>query len=228
MTVAAYCRCGAALVGGKPGRDNAAVGREGRCFGHADEKPQREDGGDRGRAGQKADRALREREDRPDENARAIDAPRTELVEQPAAGQLGNHIRPAEGRENVAELHCAHAEVLLHRGAGNRDRGTVGIVDGRHDEEHREDQKAYARGAQRALGALGADSGSLDFHVSPPFIGGASLVAGADRSSAGLEPGRFADRYQAPPGAGTPSTRRRTPQGLASRSASGNSASGKS
>jgi hypothetical protein len=67
-----------------------------------------------------------------------------EAVQQPAAGQLGQHVGPGEGREHEAHLHGVQPERLLDLGTGDRDGGAVGVVDGGDGKQDGQDHPARA------------------------------------------------------------------------------------
>ncbi|MNL46319.1 hypothetical protein D3C87_1690200 [compost metagenome] len=81
-------------------------------------------------------------EQRPSENAQGIDFFRAEAIEQPAAGNLPGHIGPTECGEDIAEGDRVNAQIFLQAGAGDGDRGAVGVVDRGHQKQHEQDQIA--------------------------------------------------------------------------------------
>jgi hypothetical protein len=78
-----------------------------------------------------------------------------EPVEQPAARQLRQHVRPGEGGKYEAHLHRRQAEQLFQLGAGNRDGGPVGVIDGGDDEQDCQDAPPYAGGGGAGLAGCG-------------------------------------------------------------------------
>ena len=91
-------------------------------------------------AGDEADKALGQGEQGPERETARIDHFRTIPVQQPAAGQLGDDISPAEGRENDTHLRRVEAKILADDRAGDRDRRSIGVVDGGYHEQHGDDQ----------------------------------------------------------------------------------------
>ena len=135
-------RRGAALRGREPRRDDPAVAGKRRRFGEPEQEPQAEQHGHRGRRLEIPDEPLQEGEDRPGDDAPQVDALRAEAVEQPAAGDLADHVGPPERREGVAHDHLAEPELLRDLAAGDRQRRAVGVVDRRHDEQHQQHDMA--------------------------------------------------------------------------------------
>jgi len=130
--------------GREPGRHDPAVGRERRRLGRADQEAQPEQQRERRRTGEEADAALQQREQRPGEDAERIDDARPEAIEQPAARQLRDHVRPAERREDEAHLHMAQVHRAGQRRARDRDRRAIRVVDGRDREQHGQHEPAHA------------------------------------------------------------------------------------
>src|SRR5574338_93768 len=133
------------FVGGKPGGSDPAVTGEGGRFRRTHQQPQGEERGDRGSAGQEADRSLEDGEERPQEDAEEVGDLRTEAVQQPAAGQLGKDVGPGEGREDVTHLHRGKPQRLLDLRTGDGNGRAVRVVDGGNDEQDRQDAPASPR-----------------------------------------------------------------------------------
>ncbi len=137
-------RRSAALIAREPGRHDARIGRKRRRFGKSHQEPQPEQHDHGGARGEEADPALHHREQRPDDDAERVDRARAIAVEQPSARHLRDHIGPAKGREHVAHCNRIEVEFLGERGAGDRERGAVGVIDGRDQEQHGHDEYADA------------------------------------------------------------------------------------
>ena len=139
-------RSAPALVGGKPGGHDAAVAGKHRRLGQSGENAEQKDGGE-DRAGLQVSRPAGEkREDRPENDADAVDALRSESVEQPACRQLAQRIRPAEAEEQIAHARGVQVQIPGHRGGGLGQRRAVGIAEATHREENADDEIADVGG----------------------------------------------------------------------------------
>ncbi|CAH2601978.1 protein of unknown function [Rhodovastum atsumiense] len=117
-----------------------------------------------------ADEALQEGEDRPEQQAHAIDQRGAVAVEHPAAGDLHGGVGPAEGRERQPHGDGVEAQLGPHRRGRDRERGPVDVVEGGDDEDQSQDNVARVR-----LPHDTADRGHVALHVPcPRFVGGDS------------------------------------------------------
>ena len=107
----------AALHRREPGRDDPRIGRKRRRLSHPDQQAQRKQHGNGRAGGGRPQRqcALQQRKQRPRQNAQPVHPARTKAVEQPAARQLRQHVRPAKGRKQIAHGDGVQTEVLGQR-----------------------------------------------------------------------------------------------------------------
>ncbi len=98
---------------GKPGGDDAAVaGKDGRLE-QTGEDAQNEDRGECGAGGEVAGEGSEKCAHRPADDGDAVDALRSEAVEQAAGRQLAQRVGPAEGEEQIAQALQASDSCLL-------------------------------------------------------------------------------------------------------------------
>jgi hypothetical protein len=74
------------------------------------------------------------------QNADAVDALGAEAVQQASGGQLRADIGVAEGGGEQTEAGGAEVQLMLHSGAGDRQRGAIRVAERTRGEEHAYDQ----------------------------------------------------------------------------------------
>ena len=128
------------LTVGKPGRHHLVVDHVGRRFQRADQKPQRE------QSNKTADQAQAGGGHRPQDQDSGIEIAGTDVIHQPAAGNLAEGIGPAEARQDPAHLHIVESQFLAHGGRGDGDVAAVQIGDDHTDEQHQHHHVAMTCG----------------------------------------------------------------------------------
>ena len=147
----------------KPGPHDPAVGREARRLGDAEAEAVEQQDAEAGRGG------LQQREQRPERQGEEIRDPRTEPVEENAAGNLHSGVGPGEGGEHDPHRRRVDSEIGSQGWSGDAKHSPIKIVDHRGDGDEREDPPARSRRLCRYLGAdcgyTGVDHGVLSLPI---------------------------------------------------------------
>ena len=118
-------------------------GNTGDCA-QAGKNAQNEDGGE-GRAGAEvAGKAGEECADRPEDDGDAVDALRSEAVQQAAGGQLAQRVGPAEAEQQIAQRCGVRSMLLGHHCGGLRERRAVSKAEAAYDKQNGDDEIANA------------------------------------------------------------------------------------
>ncbi len=138
-----HSRRQAPFMARKPHDGQAIVGRKRRGFSDTHQEAQHEQHQER--RAEHVDVALQIGQRRPDNQAQPEHRAGAIPVENDAAGDLHAGVGPAEGGEGNAHGHRVETQIRTHCGGGNRQGGTVNVVEHRHDENHHEDEVADFR-----------------------------------------------------------------------------------
>ncbi len=137
-------RGAAALRGGKPRGDDAAIAGKDRRLRQPGENAQNKDGRESNARAQVAREGGEEREQRPHDDGDAVDALRSEAIEQTARRQLPERVGPPECEEQIAHALRVQIHVFGHGGGGLRQRRAVSKAEAAHHEENADDEVANA------------------------------------------------------------------------------------
>gem|GEM_PF-5317899 len=137
-----------AFCAGKPHNHYARVCRKGGRFYQPQRKAQRKHQHQRGghTAREFADEAHRNGGKRPERQRDAVNFFRAEAVKQQAAGDLADHIGPAKGGEDQAELDRRQPKLIFYRRSGDRQDRAVSIGHHRKKQDQAEDPDTHAGG----------------------------------------------------------------------------------
>ena len=123
------------------------IRRERRRFGEPDQETQHEQGRRRPRPrAESADAALKQREQRPDEDAGEVDRSSSRSGRAASRPESGRARRTSRRRRRSKPICTAlRPRSLRQAGPGDGHRGAVGVVDHGDDEQHRHDREADPR-----------------------------------------------------------------------------------